>query len=268
MAVMPTALTIADACRLLESIAPCALAEEWDNVGLLVGDPAAPLRSVLTCLTLSPDVVEEAIAAKASLVVTHHPLPFRGVKTITTDSIDGGSLWRLARAGVAVYSPHTAYDSAAGGVNQQWADRLGLTAIRALDPATDRTDGAGVGRIGNWSGGDFDALVETVKRLTNQSAVQVVTPGEGRCANVAIACGSGGSLLDLAVGAGCDVFLTGEMGFHECLRCRSLGVGVILTGHYASERFALETLADRLRAGLPGVEATASRVEADPLRPV
>lgn len=265
---MPTALIIADACRLLESIAPCALSEEWDNVGLLVGDPAAELNRVLTCLTLSPDVVEEAIAAEVSLVVTHHPLPFRGVKAITTGDIDGGSLWRLARAGVAVYSPHTAYDSAAGGVNQQWADRLGLTATRALAPAADRTDGAGVGRLGQWGSGDFWGLVDRVKQLTNQSAVRVVTPGEGRCATVAIACGSGGSLLDLAVGAGCDVFLTGEMGFHECLRCRSLGVGVILTGHYASERFALETLADRLRAGLPGVEAAASQVEADPLRAV
>lgn len=268
---MPTALTIADACRLLESIAPCALAEEWDNVGLLVGDPAAPLNRVLTCLTLSPDVVDEAISSDASLVVTHHPLPFRGVKAITTGDIDGGSLWRLARAGVAVYSPHTAYDSAAGGVNQQWADRLGLTATRALAPAADRTDGAGVGRIGEWSGGDFGALADRVKQLTNQPGLRVVVPPvvsfAGRCATVAIACGSGGSLLDLAVDAGCDVFLTGEMGFHECLRCRSLGVGVILTGHYASERFALETLADRLRAGLQGVEATASRVEADPLTP-
>lgn len=264
---MHPALTIADACRLLESIAPCALAEEWDNVGLLVGDPAAPLSSVLTCLTLSPDVVDEAISSGASLVVTHHPLPFRGVKAITTSDIDGGSLWRLARAGVAVYSPHTAYDSAAGGVNQQWADRLGLTATRALAPAADRADGAGVGRIGEWSDGDFGALVDRVKQLTNQSGLRVVTTGDGRCATVAIACGSGGSLLDFATNAGCDVFLTGEMGFHECLRCRSLGVGVILMGHYASERFALETLADRLRAGLPGVEATASRVEADPLTP-
>jgi dinuclear metal center YbgI/SA1388 family protein len=269
---MPSALTIADACRLLESIAPCALAEEWDNVGLLVGDPAAPLRVVLTCLTLTPDVVDEAIARSASLVVAHHPLPFRGVKAITTESVDGGSLWRLAAAGVAVYSPHTAYDSAAVGVNQQWADRLGLTATRPLCPAPDRTDGAGVGRLGQWSAGDFGGLVDRVKQLTNQPGLRVVSPGDasnsGRCATVAIACGSGGSLLDLAVNAGCDVFLTGEMSFHECLRCRSLGVGVILTGHYASERFAVETLADRLRAGLPGVEATASRVEADPLTPV
>ncbi len=283
---MPSALTIADACRLLESIAPRELAEDWDNVGLLVGDPAAPLHRVLTCLTLTPDVVDEAIASGANLVVAHHPLPFRGVKSLTTDSLDGASLWRLARASVAVYSPHTAYDSAAGGVNQQWADRLGLTSIRPLCPAPDRTDGAGVGRIGRWSGGDFASLAATVKQLTNQDAVRVVTPqvvpgGDPKAPAfdlrdtpdqdpwgwVAIACGSGGSLLDSAVNADCDVFLTGEMGFHECLRCRSLGVGVILTGHYVSERFALETLADVLRTGLTGVEAWASRVERDPLRP-
>ncbi|TWU00517.1 GTP cyclohydrolase 1 type 2 [Botrimarina colliarenosi] len=265
--------TIADACRLLEAIAPLALAEEWDNVGLLVGDPTAPLRRVLTCLTLTPDVVDEAIAAGASLVVTHHPLPFRGVKTLTTSTIDGGSLWRLAAAGVAVYSPHTAYDSAAGGVNQQWADRLGLTETRPLAPPPAANGGglenAGVGRVGRWpEAGRLDALVAAVKRLTNQDALRVVMSRDGRCERVAIACGSGGSLLELALGADCDVFLTGEMSFHDCLRCRSLGVGVVLTGHYASERFAVETLARRLAASLDGVPVAASEAETDPLTPI
>lgn len=262
--------TLADAVALLETLCPPELAEEWDNVGLLVGDPAGGLRSVLTCLTLTTDVVEEAIAAGVELVVSHHPLPFHGIKRLTTDDDAGDRLWRLARAGIAVYSPHTAYDSAAEGINQQWAGRIGLEGTTPLVPAADRTDGAGVGRIGSWRGeGGFAGLVETIKQAANLASVRVVVPatkvGNPR---VAIACGSGGSLLDLALSAGGQVFLTGEMGFHECLRCRSAGVGVVLTGHHASERFAVETLAEKLAASLPGVSVAASRVESDPLETV
>lgn len=259
--------TLSDAVALLEELCPPELAEEWDNVGLLVGDSAGDLRSVLTCLTLTTDVVDEAIASGVDLVVSHHPLPFHGVKRLTTDDDAGDRLWRLARAGIAVYSPHTAYDSAAGGINQQWADRLGLEDATPLLLAADRTDGAGVGRIGTWAvGGGFAALVETVKQAVNLASVRVVVPAEEVSKpRVAIACGSGGSLLDLALSAGSQVFLTGEMGFHECLRCRSAGVGVVLTGHHASERFAVETLAEKLAASLPGVSVSASRVESNPL---
>lgn len=255
---------VADAVRLLEAIAPPELAEEWDNVGLLVGDPTAELRRVLTCLTLTPDVVGEAIQGGVSLIVTHHPLPFRGVKTITTTSIDGGSLWRLARAGVAVYSPHTAYDSAADGVNRQWAERLSLTDVTPLAPIADAPEEVGVGRIGTLPSADFAALCKAVKAAVNLPTLRAVPTANGRCGRVAIACGSGGSLLDLAIAAGCEAFLTGELSFHEALRCRSEGVGVVLTGHYASERFAIETLAETLANRLDGVPVQASEVESDP----
>lgn len=257
--------TIADATALLNEIAPTELAEEWDNVGLLAGDPTEELLGIMTCLTLTPDVVDEAIERGANLVVSHHPLPFRGVKTLTTATVDGGSLWRLLGAGVAVYSPHTAYDSAAGGVNAQWAARLRLTAVEPLAPIAERTDGAGVGRCGLFDGGDFPALVEAVKAAVNLPSVRVVAPSSSDTKKVAIACGSGGSLLDLAIERGCDVFLTGEMSFHDCLRCRALGVGVILTGHYASERFALETLAARVADKFPQISVASSSNEKDPL---
>lgn len=256
--------TVADAIRCLEAIAPPELAEDWDNVGLLVGDPSADLSRVLTCLTLTPDVVGEAIQSGCDLVVTHHPLPFRGIKTLTTATTDGSSLWRLARAGVAVYSPHTAYDSAAEGINRQWADRLGLTAIRPITPLEGAPEGVGVGRIGTVSDGDFMALCGVIRSVVNLPALRVVPTPNGRCERVAIACGSGGSLLDAALSADCDVFLTGEMSFHEALRCRSEGIGVVLTGHYASERFAVETLAERLAKALEGVSVQPSGVEQDP----
>src|SRR4051794_28224279 len=121
--------TVADVVAYLEKFAPPELAASWDNVGLLLGDRAANADRVLTCLTLTASVAVEAVSGGFGLVVTHHPILFRGVKRLTADSADGGVVLPLARAGVAVYSPHTAFDDTAGGINDPPSDR-----IRVSDP--------------------------------------------------------------------------------------------------------------------------------------
>lgn len=259
--------TVADIVRELESLAPPDLAEDWDNVGLLVGDRSGDVTRLMACLTITPGVVGEAIEHGADLVVTHHPLPFRALKRLTTDTVEGGMLWRLAGAGVAVYSAHTAFDSAADGVNQQLAEGLGLAGITPFAPS-DRDDGAGVGRFGALGEGvTLDVLAAEVKRFLGVDAIRVVGSPDGPLRRLGVACGSGGSLFDAAVAAGCDAILTGEASFHDCLKCQSLGVALLLAGHYASERFAVERLATRLGAALEDVACWASRVESDPLRP-
>lgn len=262
--------SIAAICESLERCAPLHLAEDWDNVGLLVGDPQLPAESVLVCLTLTPNVVEEAISKKASMVVTHHPLPFRPLKRITTETIEGNSLWRLIGKGIAIYSSHTAYDSAAIGVNQQIAEGLGLTnpaPFDALCNDSPRSDGAGTGRIGDCPAGQTLAtLSERAKALFEISSIRFVGALEKPVKRVAIACGSGGSLMDQAIAAGCDTFLTGEATFHDCLKAESHGIGLLLTGHYASERFAMERLATKLAAEFADLAVVPSAAEHDPIR--
>src|SRR5688572_3732409 len=124
--------TVADVCAFLDRFAPPALAAEWDNVGLLFGDASAEVRRVIACLTVTPAVVAEAVDERAELIVSHHPILFRGTKRLSTTSADGRLLWPLARAGVAVYSPHTAFDNTAGGINDSLARRLGLTDVGPL----------------------------------------------------------------------------------------------------------------------------------------
>lgn len=119
-------------CQILADIAPLALAESWDNVGLLVGDRQRSIRAVMVCLTVTPQVVEEAIAKRVDLIVTHHPLPFRPLTKITSDTTVGKMLLALIAQGIAIYSAHTAYDSARGGINQLWAEGLGLSGIAPL----------------------------------------------------------------------------------------------------------------------------------------
>jgi dinuclear metal center YbgI/SA1388 family protein len=116
----------------LDRLAPAATAAAWDNVGLLLGDRAAEVRRVLTCLTVTPESGAEAVEAGAQLVVTHHPVLFRPVQRLTADTPEGAVLLALARAGVAVFSPHTAFDNCAGGINDLLANRLGLVDVGPL----------------------------------------------------------------------------------------------------------------------------------------
>jgi dinuclear metal center YbgI/SA1388 family protein len=125
-------LTVAAVVEFLERFAPPGLAAEWDNVGLLLGERAAAVGKIMTCLTVTPESAAEAVEAGAHLIVAHHPILFRSVKRLTDSTAEGRTLLALARAGVAVYSPHTAFDNARGGINDSLASRLGLTELGPL----------------------------------------------------------------------------------------------------------------------------------------
>ena len=126
--------TVADVTAWLEQFAPARLAEPWDNVGLLWGDPTAPAERVMTCLTVTPATAAEAIREHAGLIVSHHPVLFREVKKIRADLPETGYLWKLARAGIAIASPHTAFDNTHEGINDILCRRLGLVDVAPLRP--------------------------------------------------------------------------------------------------------------------------------------
>lgn len=127
-------LSIQQVIDQLQDIAPLSLAEPWDNVGLLLGDPASPVQRIMTCLTVTNSVVEEAIAQSVNLIVSHHPVLFKPVQRIHTETEEGRLLWRLATKGIGIYSPHTAYDNSRGGINDQLAELLQLTEVNPLVP--------------------------------------------------------------------------------------------------------------------------------------
>jgi dinuclear metal center YbgI/SA1388 family protein len=259
--------TVGTVAECLEQFAPSSLAAEWDNVGLLVGDREWPVERVMTCLTVTPGTVAEALEGRANLIVTHHPLPFHALKTITADTTAGYLLLKLISAKVAVYSPHTAFDSARAGINQHLAIGLGLQEIAPLVVPHASEPDVGVGRCGTL-GEHFTLkdLVERVKGFLGINRLQVVGGDEQSVARVAIACGSGGSLLSAAIDNSCDCLVTGETSYHTCLEAAARGVALVLPGHFASERFALLSLADYLSDLLAGVTVWASRTEHDPVR--
>ena len=258
--------TVGEIAHILEQLAPLSLAESWDNVGLLVGDAQWPAQRVMTCLTITPETVAEAVDGRAQLIVAHHPLPFRPVKSITSATTPGRLLLELIRASIAVYSPHTAFDSASAGINQHLAIGLGLQEIHPLVPAPNDPE-VGAGRCGLVGEPlTLSELAERTREFLSVDALRTVGPGDRPLSRVAIACGSGGSLLEAAIAAECDALVTGEMTFHTCLEAEARGVSVVLAGHFASERFALLSLADYLTDQLAEVTVWASRTERDPLR--
>ena len=260
--------TLREICQFLDDFAPPHLAEEWDNVGLLVGDPEQPIERIMTCLTITPASAAEAVRERADLIVTHHPLPFKPLKRLTSDHTPGRLLLQIARAGIAVHSPHTAFDSAAAGINQQLAEGLGLSVIAPLVPLPDDAGRPplGSGRFGKLS--QPLPLVELATRLKQflridrlQAVGNLRTPIE----TAAVACGSAGSFLEPAIRAGCQLLVTGETSFHTCLEAEANNVALLLAGHYASERFAVERLAEVLAFQFAGLTVWASRDEREPL---
>ncbi len=280
------AVTIQHVCQTLGELAPLSLAEPWDNVGLLVGDRRASVERVMVCLTVIPAVVAEAIERRAELIVSHHPLPFKPLARITRDTVAGSMLLDLIGGGVAVYSAHTAWDSAVDGINQQLADALRLSDVAALQSPVEPIPGGqgvakgavdsgrpaaieGAGRYGRIrEGTTLGQVAERVAAKTSAEGVRLVGAGEQLVRKVALACGSGGGFLDAAVRRGCNAMVTGEATFHTCLDAESRGVGLILLGHYASERFAMEELAGRLAALHGELAVWASDRDRDPIHSI
>jgi dinuclear metal center YbgI/SA1388 family protein len=260
---MPTIATIA---AFLEELAPFRLAEDWDNVGLLVGHSERKVTKLMTCLTVTPASAAEAVEAGAELIVTHHPIPFTAMKRLTTDTTAGRMLLDLIAGGVGVFSAHTAFDSAHEGINQRLAAGLQL---RGIAPLTPHPEGLGTGRWG-WLADplSLDRLAERLKQFLSIDRLQVVGEPEQSIRTVAVACGAAGELLEAARQNGCDAMVVGEARFHTCLEAESLGMALLLPGHFASERFALECLADVLARQFPDLQVWASRQEKDPLRSV
>ena len=261
--------SVSNICKALGQIAPVCLAADWDNVGLLVGDRKSAVTHVMTCLTVTPETVAEAIDKQAGLIVTHHPFPFSPLKTITTDTNIGTMLWQLAQAGISVYSAHTAFDSAAAGINQQIAEALNLKDIKPLEPIDDPpsavTEGLGTGRCGTVEFASLAELAQRAKSVFNIESLHIVGDIERSLTKVGIVCGSAGEFIRCASRQGCDVLITGEARFHTCLEARALGIAMILLGHYASERFALDNLAATLADQFSELTVWASTDEQDPL---
>ncbi|MFZ5649059.1 MAG: Nif3-like dinuclear metal center hexameric protein [Bacillota bacterium] len=358
--------------QVIEEISPSELAEDWDNCGLQVGDPEKMAERVLLALDMDEAVLSEAVERGAGLVITHHPLIFKGIKQLREDRPQGRLLAKIIRSGITVYSAHTNLDSAEGGVSAALAEKLRLTDIRVLrsggekylklvvfvpvddcDRVREAIAGAGAGWIGNYNEctfmvrgtGTFRPLEGTnpyigstgrlekvdelrletilparlsgrviramlaahpyeevaydlyplenrpvnsglgrvgklqesvmleefarrVKDALRVAAVRLGGPPAGTVRTVAVCGGSGGDFWPLALNAGADVLVTGDIGYHAARDILSAGISFVDAGHYGTERVVLEPLArslgDRCRERGLEVEFMVSSLNVDP----
>jgi len=249
----------------LDNIAAFSLAEAWDNVGLLVGDPDMPVTGIMVALDPTEAALEEAVAHGANVLVTHHPIIFQPLKAMRTDQPVGQLVSRALRDNLAVISCHTNLDLAGGGVNDVLAARLGLAEISELSPAAP----ASLGRIGTYQ---TPLPAETfLARVMDSLATPVLSiAGElpNHIARVAVCGGSGSELAASARQAGCHAFITSEVKLSTARWAQMAGLCIIDAGHYPTENVIVPILAAELhrRLGEKGhaIEVTASNKQKNP----
>ena len=244
--------TVREIESFLYSWAPRELAESWDNVGLLVGDPEAAVERVLVALDITPQVAEEALERGCQLIVAHHPVmncAWHPVQTVRADDRQGRTLTALLRGGVAAICMHTNLDAAEGGVNDILAERLGLTQPEMLTEEK-------IGRIGTLK--CEIPLVEfthSVIELLGCNGLRYVDAGRP-VHRVAVGGGACGCYIPQAIAAGCDTFVTSDLKYNDFLDTE--GLNLIDAGHFPTENVVCPALQDRLTEAFPAVDVLCS----------
>ena len=231
--------TVNDLVELLEELMPSNLAEDWDNVGLMLGRKGKTVKRILLALDLSKEVVEQAVAQKIDLIIPHHPAIFKKLKRVVDNDWQQDLLLTLAENGIAVYSAHTNLDCVSTGVNDVLAKLLKLEDTEILD------DSNGLGRIGVVEETSLTEYAQVVKNALKADYVVVGDAGK-QVHKVAVCGGAGSDLIDLALAKGADTLVTGDVKYHSAQQAVFSGLNIIDAGHQPTELPVLEKLADRL----------------------
>ena len=246
--------TVADILAFIESIAPPYMAENWDNVGLLCGRKNKEVKKILVALDPFRNVIDEAIALGADLIVTHHPLIFRNpLMAVNEDSEAGRCVLTLMENGIAAINAHTNLDLAPGGVNDVLAQTLGLSNIEIINPI----ENYGLLRKGEISEQSLEAFLTTVKKNLNCKGLRYVDGGKP----VRVVAVGGGSCADgmhEALAAGCDTFVTADIKYNQFRTAYELGLNLIDAGHFHTENPTMPIVSAKLRAAFPGVDVVFS----------
>ena len=238
----------------LEKIAPRCFAEKWDNVGLLAGREDKEVNKILLALDPTSDVVDEAAAWGADLLITHHPLIFSGIKSVTTSDFIGKRVFNLVFQDVCYYAMHTNFDVM--GMADAVADQLELEKCQVLDVTfQDEISKEGIGRIGELSRTmSLEECAKHVKDKCKLSSVKVFGNPDKLIDVVALIPGSGKSYIDLAIKKGAQVVITGDIDHHNGLDAVERGLAVIDAGHYGLEKIFTTYMEEVLRRELPDIK--------------
>ena len=249
----------------LERFAPLPLQESWDNAGLQVGLTEAEVSGALLCLDVTEKVIDEAVVKGCNLIVSHHPLLFRGLKTISDQTDVQRAVRRAIQCDVCIVSYHTNMDNALGGVNFRMAEKLHLCNVRFMSPRKVGDIECGSGVIGQFEqpmeAMDFVSLVKQTFCVECAMCNELL---QRPVSTVVICGGAGDFLLDEAVVSGADAFITGEMHYHQFFG-QEQRIQICVIGHYQSEQYTSEIFRDIISEACPTVRTVLAETKTNPI---
>ena len=241
-------MKVGDVTAALEVFAPLRIQESWDNSGLIIGSPEDEVHGVMVGFDCTPELVKEAVEKGCDMVVTHHPLIFKGIRRIDSKDPVGAAIMQAVRSGVAVYAAHTTADKVIAGVSGAMARRLSLKNVGIMVPEEDGTVGLGcIGEFEKPMTGK-EALV-FVKERFNLGVIRCSKPLETPITKVALLGGSGGSEIQLAMAKGAQLYITADISYHNFFTPE--GFMVMDIGHFESEVEIVDIFLAELRKKFP-----------------
>lgn len=240
--------------KILENFAPICLAEDWDNVGLLVGDSQMQVSRVLVALDATPAVIDEAVAGGYNLIITHHAPIYQPLKNITTTTATGRKIIKLLKNDIALYTAHTNLDAANGGVNDRLAKVLGIVNTQPMVQDKNNIK-CGIGRVGCLPVETTLAkLAQDIAETLGLRMVRYCGNGNAKIKKVALCGGSGMSYVSNAHGN--DVYITGDIKYGDANTAVEAGLNLIDITHYAGELPVLDVIVDLLRTNAANQKVT------------
>jgi len=249
--------TVAEIMNFMETLAPSHMKMDWDNVGLLCGSRRTPVTKILIALDPFEGVCAEAEDWGAQLIVTHHPIIFQPLTSVTDETSIGRSIQRLCRSGISAVNAHTNLDCAPGGVNDILAEKLGLTDVEVIQP-----EGEHLLRMGLVEEQSLESFLATVKENLGCAGIRYVDGGKP-VRKVAVGGGACASEMMDACFAGCDTFVTSDIKYNQFWDAKDLGLNLIDAGHFCTENPVTAYLAEKITAAFPEVEVKISETHRD-----
>ena len=233
----------------LLKIMPKELAMSWDNVGLLAGSKDKEVKNIVVCLDVSEKLIEKAVSLKADLIISHHPMIFSPVKSVTDDTSVGRRLLSLIKNDISYIALHTNYDIAPGCMSDLVAERIGLKGEPLEKTASIEDTAVGIGKVGDLASAvKISEIAELVKEKFNLPHLRIFDGGEDKkVSRISVSPGSGKGMFNAAYEKQAALLISGDISHHDALDALELGVATIDAGHYGLEHIFIADMAKRLR---------------------
>lgn len=253
----------------LENHAPLSYQEDYDNSGLIVGNSDSEINGAIVSLDVTENVIDEAIETGANLIVAHHPIVFKGLKTFTGDDYVQRVVIKAIKNNIAIYAIHTNLDSVLSeGVNTKIAEKIGLINTKALVPypsmlENDRPRGTGlIGELAEEV--EWSVFMQRLKQNMAINVIRYTKPVNSKVRKIAICGGSGSFLLQQAIKAGADIFITADFKYHEFFDANEK-IMIADIGHYESEQFTIELIKDLIIKKFSNFAVRSTKIITNPI---